>query len=286
MRFHRFFIAPLALAALTACKGNQHPTATASSTPPLAYVRYFNAVADTLPFDFRAIDQISYSTPFLAVPFRAEGLGNYLGYQAGSRHIRIFPNSTDLATTSSIIEDTTVTLTAGTYYSFVHTGYTRTSATGPKHSLMMLTDAITDPGANISYRVINVGSDIGTVDVYVTAGATDPLPASPTFAGVAFKAVTAYTTSAPGALTIRVFPAGTKTTSLSTVAAPTGSVTTICGLTNIGGASMAGSVLTAMVYGVATPGSQAAIATGTGANTTPKVVWWIDRAPTAVTVSC
>lgn len=285
MRFHRFVIASIALAALTACKGDQHPSATGTNTPPLAYVRYFNAVADTFPFDFRAIDQITYSTPFLAVPFRAEGLGNYLGYQAGSRHIRIFPNSTDLTTTSSIIEDTTVTLTAGTYYSFVHTGYAR-AGVNPKHSLMMLTDAITDPGASISYRVINVGSDIGTVDVYVTAAAADPLPASPTFASVAFKAVTAYTTAAPGPLAIRVFAAGNRTTALSTVTAPTGSVTAICGLTNVGGASMAGSVLTAMVYGVATPGSQAAITSGTGTNTTPKVVWWIDKAPSAVTVPC
>ena len=288
MRFQRLFIASVALAALAAlaaCKGDQHPSATGINTPPLAYVRYFNAVPDTLPFDFREIDRIMYATAFLAVPFRAEGLGNYVGYQAGAQHIRIFPNSTDLATTSSVIEDTTVTLTAGTYYSFVHTGYAR-AGVNPKHSLMMLTDAITDPGANISYRVINVGSDIGTVDVYVTAAATDPLPASPTFAAVAFKAVTAYTTAAPGPLAIRVFATGTRTTALSTVAAPTGSVTAICGLTNVGGASMAGSVLTAMVYGVATPLSPAEIKSGTGVNTTPKVVWWIDKASTTVTVPC
>ena len=285
MRFHRFFTSFITLAATGACKGDKQLSAMGSSAPPLAYVRYFNAIPDTLPLDFRPIDQVLYSTPFLAVPFRAEGRGNFLGYQAGSRHIRIFPNSTDLATTSSIIEDTTLTLTAGKYYSFIHTGYTRAGVV-PKHSLMVLIDSITDPGANIAYRVINVGSDIGTVDVYVTAGAADPLPASPTFAAVAFKNATPYVSSAPGPMTIHVVAAGTKAPEISTITAPAGSLTTICGLTNVGGSTMTGSVLTAIVYGVATPGSLAEVTSGSGANTTPKVIWWIDKAPSAVTVPC
>jgi hypothetical protein len=285
MRLHRLITSFISMAAGAACKGDQHLSAMGSNTPPLAYVRYFNAVPDTLPFDFRPIDQVLYSTPFLAVPFRAEGRGNYLGYQAGSRHIRIFPNSTDLATTSSIIEDSTLTLSAGVYYSFIHTGHARAGGV-PRHSLMVLTEPITDPGANIAYRVINVGSDVGTVDVYVTAGAADPLPVSPTFAAVAFRSATAYVTSAPGPMTIRVLAAGTKAPEISSITAPAGSVTMICGLTNVGGSTIAGSVMTAMVYGVATLGSLAEVTSGSGANTTPKVVWWIDKAPSTITVPC
>ena len=93
---------------------------TGALTPPLAYVRYLNAVGDTLALDFHPIDQIEFSQPFLAVPFRAMGLGGYQGYQAGSRKIRVFPNSTDLATTSAFLVDTTLNLTAGTYLSLIH----------------------------------------------------------------------------------------------------------------------------------------------------------------------
>jgi hypothetical protein len=275
----------IALAGVAACKGDQHPGATGTNTPPLAYVRYLNAVPDTLPFDFRAIDQIQYSTPFLAVPFRAEGLGNYLGYQAGTRHIRIFPNSTDLATTSSIIQDTTIALSAGVYYSFVHTGYAR-SGVLPKQALMILTDAITDPGANTSLRVINVGSDLGIVDIYVTTAATDPLPAAPTFPAVAFTNASTYTSRTPGPLVMRVFAAGTTTPALATVTAPAGSQSTICGLTDIGGATMPGTVITAMVYGKATAGSMAAVASGSGANLTPQVVFWIDKTSSVITNKC
>lgn len=285
MRFHRLSLAFITLAAAMACKGDQHPGATASSAPPLAYVRFFNAVPDSLPFDFREIDRIQYATPFLAVPFRAEGLGNYLGYQAGANHIRIFPNSTDLVTTSSVVADTTVTLTAGTYYTFIESGYLR-SGSAPAKSLTMLTDANAVPSSGVSYRVINEGPDLGNVDVYVTTNPGDPLPATPTFAAVPFRGVTAPVSAGTGTMTARVFAAGTTTPVLATATAPPGSVTTICGLTNIGGSTMAGTVMTMMVYGKAVVGSPAAITGGTGANVTPGAVWWVDVSSQTVTVNC
>ena len=285
MRFHRLSAAFIALAAVTACKGDQHPGATVNNAPPLAYVRFFNAVPDSLPFDFREIDRIQYATPFLAVPFRAEGLGNYLGYQAGANHIRIFPNSTDLVTTSTIIQDTTVTLTAGTYYTFIESGYMR-SGSVPTRSLTMLTDANAVPSSGVSYRVINVGPDLGNVDVYVTTNPGDPLPATATFANVPFRGVTSPVNAGTGPMTARIFKAGTTTPVLATSTAPPGSVTTICGLTNIGGSTMAGTVMTIMVYGSAVAGSPAAVAGGSGANLTPGAVWWIDVSSQTVTVNC
>ena len=281
MRFHHLVIACMTVAALEACKGSTTGHPTTAVTPPLAYVRYFNAVPDTLPLDFRAVDQIEFSQPFLAVPFRAIGLGNYQGYQPGSRKIRVFPNSTDLATTSSILVDTTVTLTAGTYYSFLHVGYARAGQV-PKQGLVVLMDDLTSPGASIAIRVANVGADLGNVDVYVTAGATDPLPATPTFANVAFTGVTAYSTRAPGAFTVRVFAAGTTTPALITKTAPTGSAATITGTTDIGGSNMAGSMMTMMVYSKAVLGSQASVTTGSTTNTTPTVVYWIDKNPPGI----
>ena len=110
------------LAGVSACaKDVQGVTHT---PPPLAYVRYVNAVSDTFNMDFRAVDQVDYSQPFLNTAFRGLGEGNYQGYQAGSRHIRIFldPNpanntvAVDPAVASTVMVDTTVSFTAGTYY--------------------------------------------------------------------------------------------------------------------------------------------------------------------------
>lgn len=105
MRIQRLAVATLALIGVAACSKDKGGHSTGAVTPPLAYIRYFNAVGDTLSLDFHAIDQIEFSQPFLAVPFRGIGLGSYQGYQAGSRKIRVFPNSTDIATTSKFLVD-------------------------------------------------------------------------------------------------------------------------------------------------------------------------------------
>jgi hypothetical protein len=276
MRFFRVFFALLPAVALAACS-DISGKATAASNPPLAYVRYFNAVGDTLPLDFRPIDQIEYSTPFLAVPYRGIGIGNYQGYQATSRHIRVFPNSQDFATTSSILVDTTMSLTAGTYYTVVHTGYARAGAS-PKQGLMVLTDVFPAAGANVAIRVLNAGPDLGNVDVYITATATEPLPATPTFANVNFKGVSAYTTRAPGPIVMRVYAAGTTTTALVTATASAGTVGTSTA-NPIPGSGVAGTIYTAMIYSKAVLGSSASVTAGTGQNTAPSLVYWVDKLP-------
>jgi len=281
MRSLRFGFAAFSLLALGACKDDQSGTPSGAVIPPLAFVRYFNAVGDTLALDFRAIDQIEFSQPFLAVPFRAIGLGNYQGYQAGSRRIRIFPNSTDIATAQAFLVDTTLQLTAGTYYSVIHTGFARAGST-PKQGLRVITDALPTPGANIAIRVAHVGADLGPVDIYITATATDPLPATPTFANVAYGTVQTYSTRTPGAFVIRGYAAGTTTPALFTRAAPLAPATAISGTTYVGGANAAGTVFTAMVYSAAILGSPARVNAGTGVNTTPAVVYWIDKAPPGI----
>jgi hypothetical protein len=276
MRFPRFFLALLPVVAAAACSDISGKAVTASN-PPLAYIRYFNAVGDTLPLDFRPIDQVEYSTPFLAVPYRAIGIGNYQGYQAGSRHIRVFPNSLDFATTSSILVDTTMALTAGTYYTVLHTGYARAGVT-PKQGLLVLTDVFPAAGSNIALRVINVGPDLGSVDVYLTTAATDPLPATPTFAGVSFKSASAYITRAPGAMVMRVYAAGTTATPLMTTTAAAGTVGTATA-NPVPGSGVAGTVFTALIYSKAVLGSTASVTAGTGVNTAPSAFFWVDKLP-------
>ena len=264
---------------VAACSESPTGNPKTNTPPPLAYVRYYNAVGDTLPLDFRPIDNVEFSSPFLATPFRAQGLGGYQGYSTGARRIRVFPNSTDLATTTSILADTTVTLSAGVYYTFTHVGYARAGA-APRQKLWITVDSFPAVASgSIAFRVAHVGADLGNVDVYVTTAATDPLPAAPTFANVSFQSLTAYAQRPAGAFVARVYAVGDRATAL--VAATTMSAGTPGDnfFNPIGGSDQSGSVATVMVYSKATAGSTAAITTGTNANLTPKIYFWIDKQP-------
>ena len=137
-------------------------------------------VADTFNMDFRAVDQVDYSQPFLNTAFRGLGEGNYQGYQAGSRHIRIFldpapANNTvavDPVVASTVMVDTTFAFTAGTYYTLLHVGGARTGA-AVKEKLWIITDALpTQNTASVQYRIINAAMVQGAVDVYVKRDAT------------------------------------------------------------------------------------------------------------------
>ena len=125
MRFQRQLLIALATTVVAACAKDVKGVSNVGDIPPLAYVRYLNAVSDTLGTDFRSIDHLTYAQPFLATPYRAMGYGGYQGYAAGSHNIRVFPNSTNIAVTSSWFVDTTLTFTANTYYTIVHVGLGR-----------------------------------------------------------------------------------------------------------------------------------------------------------------
>ena len=281
MHIRRFVVEVLAIAGLAGCKGDKSGNPTGAVVPPLAFVRYMNAVGDTLSLDFRAIDQIEFSQPFLAVPFRGIGLGNYQGYQAGSRKIRVFPNSTNITTTQAFLVDTTLTLTAGTYYTVLHAGFAR-AGQAPKQGLRVIEDAVLVPGANIAIRFIHAGASAGAMDLYITATATEPLPATPTFANVTYGTVQTYATRTPGAFVVRGYASGTTTPALFTNSPALAPTTTISGNTYVGGADAAGTVYTAMIYGAATTGSTASVTAGAGVNTTPKIVFWIDKGPPGI----
>jgi hypothetical protein len=275
MRFQRLFVAAVVVAAITACSGEKSGNPQSVTNPPLAFVRYFNAMSDTLPTDFRPIDQLTYSTPFLSTPYRAMGLGGYQGYATGARQIRVFPTSTNIAVTQQFFVDTTLTLTAGTYYSIIHTGYARTGQT-PKQGLWVLTDAMPAQSTGVALRVLNTGASLGNVDVYLTAAATDPLPASPTFANVAFKTATAYSALTTGPITLRVFAAGTTTGALATATMTAGTAGTTSA-DPLGGSSVAGTIATAMIYSPSVVGSLAQAAAA------PTIVYWIDKQPPRTT---
>jgi hypothetical protein len=253
MRFQRLIFAVILACGVTACAKNI--TGVTHAPPPLAYVRYINAVSDTFNMDWRAVDQVEYSQPFLNVAYRGLGDGNYQGYQAGSRHIRVFldpaPTGVTIAVdpliVSTVMVDTTYTFTAGAYYTVVHVGNARAGAS-VKEKLWIIPDALpTQSSATVQYRIINTASVQGAVDVYVSA--TGTTTGTPTASSLAFQSATSYLSQAPGALVMKLTQPGTQTI----VGAPAG-YTLQAGTAGttasdpIFGSGQGGSILTAFIF--------------------------------------
>ena len=125
MRFSRFAVLGLAVTTMVGCS-EPSDAPTTPNIPPLAYVRYINAVPDTLNTTVRFIDQVEYSPmTFVNVPFRGLGQGNYQPTAAGARKFRVFTADAVNFTTAGntqILVDTTITFEAGKYYTLLQSG--------------------------------------------------------------------------------------------------------------------------------------------------------------------
>jgi len=280
MRFQRLIFAVILAAGVSACA--KDVTGITHTPPPLAYVRYINAVSDTFDMDFRAVDQVDYSTPFLNTAFRALGDGNYQGYQAGSRHIRIFldPNpannlvAVDPAVASTIMVDTTYTFTAGSYYTLLHVGNSRAGA-AVKEKLWIIADALpTQSTATVQYRIINAAPVQGAVDVY--ANATGVTTGTPAAAALGFGSASAYLSQAPGAIIMKMTAPGTQNAvgSAATVQAGTAGTTAA---DPIYGSGIGGSIFTAVIFDATPVNSQQT------KSATPGIAFFPDMQPPRTT---
>ena len=282
MRFQRLIFAVVLACGVSACakdvKGVTHPN------PPLAFVRYVNAVPDTFNMDFRAVDQVSYSMPFVNTAFRGLGDGNYQGYQAGSRHIRIFldPNppsgvtTVDPAVVSTVMVDTTLTLTAGTYYTLLHIGSARTGA-AVKEKLWVITDALpTQNSGTVQFRIVNAASVQGAVDVY--ASATGTTTGTPTASALAFQSATTYVSQGVGPIILKMTAPGTQNivgaAAGYTVQAGTAGTTLA---DPIYGSGIGGSIFTAFIFDASSAGTVGA------SFATPGIVFFPDMQPARTT---
>jgi len=224
---------------------------TTPNIPPLAYVRYINAVPDTLNTTVRFIDQVEYSPmTFVNVAFRALGQGNYQPTAAGSRKFRVFTADAvnfSAAGNTTVLVDTTITFEAGKYYTLLHSGFARAGAS-PRQRIVVLNDVFpTVTGANIALRAIHQAFGVGAVDLHAAPSATATLSSAtrlvPNFAEAAAPAGTAGTTS--------VDP--------------------------IGGSTIGGSIITAIAY-PASPANSA------GARfAAPGIVYYLDKQPPRTT---
>lgn len=280
-----FRLAPLALAAaaLAACSEASNDPVT-PEVPPLAYVRYINAVPDTLNTTVRFIDQVQYSPmTFANVPFRGLGQGNYQPTQAGARKFRVFTTETSdpvLAfspAANQMLVDTTITFEAGKYYTLLHSGFAR-AGSSPRQRIIAINDVFpTVTGSNIALRAIHQAFGVGTVDLHAVPTTTTALSEStrlvPNFAEAA---ISPYVTAAVGPLAAAVTAPG-GTSALVAAAAPAGTAGTTSA-DPIGGAAQAGSVITAIAF-PATPANKVL-----GARfAAPGIVYYIDRHPARTT---
>ncbi len=276
MRLSRFVLLGVAVSAMVGCsEPSDGPTT--PNTPPLAYVRYINAVPDTLGTTVRFIDQVDYSPISWAnVQFRALGQGNYQPTAAGARKFRVFTYSADVsaAGNTNILVDTTITFEAGKYYTLLHLGYAR-AGSAPKQRIVNITDALPATPAGIAFRAIHAGLDVGNVDIYATPTTTDAITGAPLLANVSLNTVSAYLARATGAFAARVTAPGS-TTAVISAAAPTGTAGS-SSVDPLGGATVAGSIITAIAF-PATPANSA----GTRF-TTPGVVYYVDKQPPRTT---
>jgi hypothetical protein len=258
------------------CSTDDGALTAAAAKPPLAYVRYINALPDTQNTTVRFVDFIEFTPQtFVNVAYRGIGQGLYQGLKAGSRQFKVFNSdavSFSTAGNTAVLAEVTQSFEAGKYYTILFTGYARAGS----KTVKIVEDVIPSPGSNIAIRVLNANTGLGSVDAYKTATTTTAISGAPTFSSVAAQAYSAYVTAAPGAFAIRATAAGDAATILASGAAPSGTAGTTTA-DPIGGAAVAGTVITAMVFPASVTGSMAA------ASTTPSVVYVVDKQPPRTT---
>jgi Domain of unknown function (DUF4397) len=112
----------------------------------------------------------------------------YSSVSSGSRHLQV-----EASGTSNVISDQTISLSSASDTSVLFTN----------SGAMILSDNNSTPSSgNVSLRVINAASRLGTADVYVVAAGTNLATVSPTFSGLTFPLASAYTTIAAGSYQI------------------------------------------------------------------------------------
>lgn len=262
MRLSRFVLLGLASSLLAACENKN--TVTTTVFPATSYTRIVNAVADTGGLDMRAVDQVEFSPVANNLAFRTAT--TYFQTEAGVRHFRVFPTSTNINVTSQVVTDAFVTVPANGRFTLLLAGSARTGAV----KVWVIDDTAPVPVAGqIGVRLVNAAG--GVIDGYTVATATTALPATPTFGGLGLLTQSNYLIRPTGAVAIRVADAGTTTVKASLAAPATPAA--LPGQFPAAGVSSEGSVFSAYYFSAGAAGSANA------SLSSPAVVWFIDRNP-------
>jgi hypothetical protein len=262
---------------LAACMG-ENTGFTQPANGPWAYVRYVHAMPDTGVVNVRFVDQVENFNGALNIGYRS--VTPYSGVTPGSRKIKVFPNTADIAGAQTIIADETVTLNADTYYTILHTGYAGRCNSGTKTSkFVVIQDAKpTVAAGKFALRAIVAAPGFAAnQDAYVTPTATTPLPGSPTFVALQYAGNAAFTAPAwvqldTGAAVVRSFNSGTTTPTNVTSTVMAGAKADVSSVNDLPGSRISGSGLTAFIF------AQALGATCAGSGTT-QAVYGVDVRP-------
>jgi uncharacterized protein DUF4397 len=273
------------LVAFAACEGSDTGFTEPGGT--FAFVRYVHAMPDTGLVVVRFVDKVEN---WVGTPTSGTSLGvgyrtvtAFQGISPGSRHFKVWPATSNIVLTQDEIADVTFTFEPNVYYTVLHTGYARCQGANPAQSVVVIRET---PPANIAagkfaLRAIVAAPGFASAqDAYVTATSTSALPASPTFAGIAYTqdpaalASRAWVEIDTGTAVVRSFDAGTTTTANVTSTTPAGSRATVSSASDVPGSRISQSGLTAFIFA---PAQSTACAN----NSTTAAVYGVDKRPPA-----
>ena len=248
---------------LIAAAGGCHGDAvTDSPVIPSAAIAFVNAVPDTNKMAFRVVDIVSNAGLFGAT-FRT---GNTVpvGIQAGTRHIRVFFDTTDVALAQTVLVDTTGTFAANEHYSFVVTGFARA---GPLRAMIVHDGAPPAvPAGKFAIRFLNLAASFagavpGLADTTVLPDIFVPgkdalLAGSATVVGLGHGVLSPYAMVDTGTYRVALTATGTANPAIVQAPIPVG-VPGTTSLNPIAGSGVAGSALTAVIVSRSVVGSTA-----------------------------
>lgn len=264
MRLSRLAMLCLGALSVSACGSDK---VTSPTLPLLAAVRFMNAVSDTGAVDIKFIDKVDFSTGANNLAFRSATA--YFPTAVGVRNFRVFLTSRVITVTSISMLDASVTLPADSRVTLLLSG----SARAGTLRLWVINDATQPPpSGQIGVRMVNAAT--GQVNGYIVNAPADPLPGSPTFAGVLALAPSAYVNRAMGAAALQVTDAGSSTVNAS--AAGPSAPATLPGEFPAAGVTSAGSMFSAYYFPASVTGSTAP---QTPAFQVPAIRWFVDRNP-------
>ncbi len=191
-------VLPLALGG--ACSNNDEPDPF-QPRGDFGLLRVINATADTARANRLTVRVESQTVPVIGG----------LAYQAATPYVTVYIGTrklevVKLATGAPVLE-ASVTVEAAKAYTVLVAG----PLGGTIAPIILIDDRSAPAAGRVRFRAVNASPAAGRVDVYVTAANVDLATVSPTFAGVAVGAASAYTTLAAGSYLVRFTAAGSKT---------------------------------------------------------------------------
>lgn len=295
MRFTRFLLVPVAALALGACDDGDEVTV--NTRPPLAGVRYVNAVADGGAVMPQMTDQVLWSTKPIVdgatygIPFRRAT--QHWPTAAGPRQIRVFPADSAIDVVSRVLVDTTITIEPNKNVTLMLVGSAAAGGEGMRFIVIDDTPPALS-GPQLAARLVNAssaGHEPATADAWITAAAGTAVAGAPTWAAVGPRSAGAYVVRDTGAFAVRVATSGTMTP-LWSAAAPAGAPRDSL-ISPIAGARAGESALSAYIFPRACPAVPLPTtalncpalvglsATVIASMQAPAVTWLIDRVPGA-----